>query len=1003
MNDGMPSNAVRSIFKDSEGYLWVGTDAGLCRFDGKAFRIYGSSDGFYGNRIWSIAEDDDNQLWFGDYGGGLWKFDGDSFEHFTESTGLVSNKIRCLHYSDKWNMLFIGTQNGISILSENQFANFNQKIEFLDHDPFVTGFIEENDLIYIYTFSQENYIYNPANKTLSKLNLNQHNYEGRFIAALKKSSGEHLFTFRNGLKVVGGLNATQTFLKPTNNPQNKNIGQVFQMAEDDYGNIWMASWEPDVKNPGGLFLFDGEKIVKRNDILGNDPRSGWCVFYDPEDKIIWFGTLDMGLFMIQETMFEYFEPKIFGLETMNVTDINFDYNENMFILTKKNLIIWYSDKSYRIVSNKSFYDAYQKFLTKIKSKDPRAVDYSSFLDIIEFRNMTFQNDSVLWISSDQGIFKLMTSTFTIDCYFKTGYGTGNLLFNDEGKLCVLNSLGYYQVFKNIEIDNDPILYHQKAEWPKDISDNVDINDELWMTSYSNGLFKGRDTIFTNYNQNNTALSNSLNVICEDPAGNLIIGANNGKLYFADPHHDSFKIANTLDAKDGLQGNSIVWLEVDQNKNLWVGTNTGLNRLNLDELYGNNSLNIYNFDKSEGYLNSNVNVSFYDNRESIWLGTDKNLVCLHIPKISENDVSKVPIKLLNYSINGKQYNDNEAQLQNLTFRQSFLSFDFDVINFRNPEKDRFRYFCSDLNLNMSEFSDVRKISFPDLQPGKYTLKVEATNINTGKTYQPLEVSINIHGPFWQSWWFIVLLSSISVAIVTLYIKYRIYQTKKEERKKAEISKQLAELEMKALLAQMNPHFTFNAINSIQNYILDNDVDKALSYLSEFSKIIRQTLENASKEFVTLAEETEYIERYLKLEQMRFDKQFTFQVDIDEKLDTETTQIPPMIIQPYVENAIKHGLRHIKGRGVLKIEFILKKPDALVCIIEDNGIGRAASRVINQKTRRNHNGAGMIITQNRMEKLKEVYNSDLYTVQVIDLTNEKEQPNGTRVEIMLPVNQ
>ena len=332
-----------------------------------------------------------------------------------------------------------------------------------------------------------------------------------------------------------------------------------------------------------------------------------------------------------------------------------------------------------------------------------------------------------------------------------------------------------------------------------------------------------------------------------------------------------------------------------------------------------------------------------------------------------------------------------------------AFDYDVINFVNLEKDHFRYFLEGLDMDWSGFSDVRHATYPHLPPGKYTFRVEGKNLNTGAQYSPLKIEITIHLPFWRSWWFISIHIGIIIMLVWLYFKYLINETKQEERKKAQISKQIAELEMKALLAQMNPHFTFNAINSIQNYILDNDVDKALSYLSDFSKIIRQTLENASKEFITLDEEIEYIKRYLSLEQMRFDKQFSQEIKIDPEIDLESTLIPPMILQPYIENAIKHGLRHKKVKGQLMIEFLIITDNVLLCTIEDNGIGRTASEIINKIIQKDHNGAGMAITKNRIQKLKEVYKSELYNIEIIDLIEPNQSSMGTRVEIYLPLTQ
>jgi hypothetical protein len=537
--------------------------------------------------------------------------------------------------------------------------------------------------------------------------------------------------------------------------------------------------------------------------------------------------------------------------------------------------------------------------------------------------------------------------------------------------------------------------------PKDISDILFVNDEVWMTSWSRGLYRGKDKIFVNFNQSNSPLNNALNKLCIDNRGNLIIGANNGEVYISNPNSDSLILLKSLNSKEGIIGNSINWLEVDKNNNLWAGTNTGLNKIVLDMLLNNDSLEVYNYNEQEGFLHPNVNVSLLDEAGNIWLGTDESLVCMHIQQEMGNTKTTKKIELRNCEINGSSVSNQYSLLQELKYNLNYLHFDYDVINFINPEKDRFRYFLEGLDISWSDFSDARHTTYPHLPPGKYTFRVEGKNLNTGLFYSPLEIEIFIRVPFWRSWWFIGLMIIFILFAIVLYFKYSIDKTKKEEQKKAEISKQLAELEMKALLAQMNPHFTFNAINSIQNYILDNEVDKALSYLSDFSKIIRQTLENATKEFISLDEEIDYIERYLNLEQMRFDKQFVYEIKVNSEIDRETTLIPPMIIQPYAENAIKHGLRHKKGKGKLIIEFGMDEPNILSCFIEDNGVGRKTSEKINKTIRKNHNGAGMAITKNRIQKLKEVYKSDQYNVHVSDLLTSDKRAKGTRVEIHLPL--
>ncbi|MCD4736305.1 MAG: histidine kinase [Bacteroidales bacterium] len=1006
MQDGLPSNSIRAIHKDSKGYLWVGTDAGLCRFDGKQFKIYGRDEGFTGNRIWAIAEDNSGNMWFGDYGTGLYRFDGKEFIHISEKDSLTNNYVRKLYYCEKWNILLIGTQKGFTVYDGTTFNNFNKENGKLQQDAYVTGFLENKNDIFICTFSDDNFLYSPKNSKLSTVHVLNHLYGRKLISCFKTTTNQIIIAFRNGIKIIKDQFLIDSIIVPVKAPQNKDIGQIFEMAEDDQGKIWLASWEYTSQNPGGLFLYDGKKVTKKNEILGKEPIAGWAIHFDQDEKILWFGTLDMGLFMIYESQFEYITPEKFGLERLCVNDIGFDSEGKLIILDKKNLIIGYDDTLFRTIPNTQFYWAYKKFLRKI-NKDNNIYNYQTFLKNFEFRNMAIQNDSTLWVSSSQGIYIINSIHYKVKYCLNGGHYSGDIFFDGEGRFCSAESWGIFGIFEDIENLDDQYDLTKNKIWPKDLSDYLFLNNELWLTSYSNGLYKGSNYQYTNYNSSNSSLINTLNVLCADASGHLIIGGNNGEVYFAKPGKDSLNIFKTFDVSDGILGNSIAWLTADKNNRLWIGTNTGLNMLDLDLFYRKDSIFLRYFDHSEGYSFPSVNVSQIDNSGNIWLGYDGGLTKLYIAKVQE-DIPRIPdIIMKSISINGEVITTSDNPDQNLLLDldhdQNYLGIDFDVINYNNPGKDLFRYRLGGLNSSWSMFTPLRQAVFPHLPPGSYTLQIESKNLNTGLYSKTLSLGIRIRPPFWQSTWFIISGFALVLFLSVFFYRNRIAKTRREEQKKAEVSKQLAELEMKALLAQMNPHFTFNAINSIQNYILDNDVDAALSYLSDFSKIIRQTLENATKEFITLEEELEYIKRYLRLEHMRFDKEFTYAINTDEQIDPETTLIPPMILQPYVENAIKHGLRHKKDKGRLSVKFQLADDEKLLCIIEDNGIGRKGSAAINQKIQKDHNSSGMAITKNRVNKLKEIHKSDLFSVRIVDLISDSNQPAGTRVELILPFTQ
>ncbi|NOX48722.1 MAG: hypothetical protein GXO89_17270, partial [Chlorobi bacterium] len=908
-------------------------------------------------------------------------------------------------YSNKWGLLFIGTQRGLSVYNGENFQNFNKENAHLEEDPYIFGFIEQGDMVHIYTFSNTNFTYYPKTKTFAPKPENLSYSERSFISCFIRQDGISLLAYRNGLITTNDIDTLQDIKAPVDSPGNSNIGQVFGMAEDNYQNIWLASWDLNPENPGGLFLFDGEKIIKQNKILGKDPTVGWAVSFDKENNILWFGSLDMGLFMVRETQFKNIPADKYGLKEFDVMDLSFDNNGNLIILNKKNLVIAKNDNSFVKIMEKPFYNAYKRYLKKANKKGPESRDFESFKKALEFRGMVFQNDSFLWLwlSSYPAIFEVNLQSQNVSCFAKTGYGAGHIYFDEKGRLCHLPYWGSLGVYEDIRINDETIELDKSSTRPFDISDHLSLNGETWTASTFQGLLRGRDTIFVNISKTNTAISKALNVLCVDDRGHLIIGANNGDVYICRPKKDTLIVQYTLNAKDGILGNSISWLEVDKFNQLWIGTNTGLNRIGLDKLYDNDSLQIIIYDEKEGYSSQNEIASQIDGHGYIWLGTEGRLTCLHIAGTPVKKTYPQKVQLQKIEINGTQITEGADLLQHLRFDENYLHFYFGLINFVNPEKDQFRYFLDGLDLKWSDFSGTRQAIYQHLPPGKYIFRVEGKNLNTGLEYLPLEIKVNIQAPLWKTWWFMGILMAIVLVLVSLYFKYKIDKTKKKEQKKGMVSKQIAELEMKALLAQMNPHFTFNAINSIQNYILDNDVDKALSYLSDFSKIIRQTLENATKEFISLQEEIEYLERYLVLEQMRFDNNFFQQITIDPAIDTETTLIPPMILQPYVENAIKHGLRHRKTKGKLSIRFSVKDTDTLSCVIEDNGIGRNESNKINKTVRKDHNGAGMAITENRVQKLREIYENDRYNVVVVDLYGPDLRPQGTRVEVCLPLTQ
>lgn len=218
-------------------------------------------------------------------------------------------------------------------------------------------------------------------------------------------------------------------------------------------------------------------------------------------------------------------------------------------------------------------------------------------------------------------------------------------------------------------------------------------------------------------------------------------------------------------------------------------------------------------------------------------------------------------------------------------------------------------------------------------------------------------------------------------------------------KIQLQQQAIANELKALRSQMNPHFIFNALNSIKSFTLNNDSEQANYYLTKFSKLIRQVLENSRSEKISLNNELEMLRLYLDMEKLRVGDKFDYEILIEDEIEAEFIEIPPMLLQPYVENAIWHGLMHKEGKGKVRIE-VLQLQNKLIIFIEDDGIGRQKAAELKSKTGTNHKSFGTKITAERLDIFKNLYNINA-TVSFEDLKNTSNSETGTKVSIEIPI--
>jgi sensor histidine kinase YesM len=269
-----------------------------------------------------------------------------------------------------------------------------------------------------------------------------------------------------------------------------------------------------------------------------------------------------------------------------------------------------------------------------------------------------------------------------------------------------------------------------------------------------------------------------------------------------------------------------------------------------------------------------------------------------------------------------------------------------------------------------------------------------SVNGQQWIKPTRLSIIIRPAIWQRTSARVIAALVFLVVVVYVISNRFRRSVAREREKLQSDQKFAELELRALQAQMNPHFIFNSINAIQHFMLNNDELSANTYLSKFARLMRLYLESSKNKYIAITEEIELLQLYVHLEKLRFEDKFDYSFTVDPYFKHTALEIPSMLLQPYVENAINHGLALRKTQGSLNVRFS-RTASGITCVIDDDGVGRSFAAARNG----NHRSRGMDIINERLGAYRLVDNIEI-TTQVIDKTDNEGKATGTRVEVFIP---
>lgn len=976
-------------------------------------RAYTLKDGLPQSQVNAIVQDELGYLWIGTQGGGIARFDGKSFTVWNEKNGLMSNYIHALKFEK--NKLYIGTRQGLAIRTKNSFSEYKAPRVYDIEIAKDTSFLATEEGIYQYNNNE--IVKVDCNATLNATQINDILFDGNsfWIASrrglwktnrlaadgtfqkvfnsdfksltlykdqiIAASFVDGIFSFHpkrpgfqevsevrqiNSIEVINGdelwINTTNSGIKRINltdnideKPISKSNGlsvyNIRTVFKDRQNNVWIGS------SGGGLFKFEKNNFrhyTKDNGLVANRIYALHHV-----NDALWISTAESGLTKIDSTGIHQ-ERETSGYLNKKVKTLTNDNEGRIWAGTEGKGIYIYQKK----IRDSVIYDS-----TATNKKTYQIQKIEDVYEAYITTNIGLPSD---WISK----IKIYGSYIWIATYAD---GIARFQYNHEKKkIYNLKTFGTEDGIKDVSI-RDLARDETGRIWYATSKGHVGYikNDEVTHFSYEKvtGSEVTIGTIrFHNYD--------------------MYLGTFGKGIWFSYLSKDfEFK---PLQGKKDLYSDNIYQLIFDTNGDLWAGSERGVDQITLDKK--NEIQNVIHYGENDGFsgIETCHNATAKDAEGNLWFGTIYGLT-KYTPSIATQESEKPQIHFENIevayqsldSMDLQDWTNSDKQLQ-LTEDENDLAFQFRTVDLDNPEAIVYRYKFDDNK--WSPWNTESKITFGDLDFGDHTFMAQSRNKDWLES-EPIGFNFHVIQPLYKKTWFKNLLWTILGLIVAFIIYNYIKRVKAKNRairERLQLENHLLSLEQKALRLQMNPHFIFNVLNGIKG-MSRNDISKMDKTINTFAVLLRETLTNSRKDSITLAQEVKTLKNYIEVERLMASQDFTYTIDVTSDLDPEEVLIPPMLIQPFVENAIRHGIKPLQREGTLNVTF---KTDTnfLYATITDNGIGIQQSQQNKPKT--DHQSMALQVTKERIESLA---GKNTLTIQDVS----KEGATGTKISFKIPL--
>ena len=941
-DQGVPSSEVYDVICDRKGFVWISTDRGVSRFNGYTFENFYTSDGLTDNVIIELFEDKQDRIWFSANSGRLCYYDyTDAKIHEYRYNDLLKKHLPIMTVIksirlDSSGALYVGYLHfGAVSVSKDGELSVVTERRKKFGKIYEAYFREVQGQTFVYSVGGAHH-FNDTVKV--HIDLPGIRLDTSLRLSYQSFADVYMLKRKNGTIVFyapGHLIEVVPGKAPLIMPLSDDVRRVF---EDRQGRLWIC-----LRHEGLRLYEPGEGIasLQYTNQLSGKYTNAIC---EDKEQGIWVGVYDDALYY--RPMMNVKVEKLKGMPENTVVKSLGAKGEDLYLATASNRL-------YCLHANGSLDSLILPInqMSWVHEAGDGLMVYGS--------NRCYVEKNRFRILDQPHIGALSYYIYRTDSIVYAGTYGGLAMYKATKPYTRLRFVRIVPTrFEAIHIYKGHVL----------LGSNVGVF-----------LLKGNTAVPYNHWFDKACRTTSIGEI----HGYLAFSTLGEGIRLVQGEHGR---RFTIGTRQGLLSNNINALCVD-GESLWAAGSFGLNEIR----FHGDSFRIYSYTLSNGLKVSEVRKLMVHNKR-LWMVSPKGVYSFAFSNVVNNPET-IPVHMLSVTNADTVYTGAALSGNTKVQFNSILRIRYVGLSYKQFRKISYRYRLPEKD-SAWIYTMNTEVEFAFLSEGHYTFELSASN-EDGEWSAPVSFRFFIDPPFWRTWWFIFGIGVLVIATLFLVFMIRIRRLKQENR----IREELYDYRQQALVARMNPHFIFNSLNSIHYFIFNEDKRMAGKYLSRFASLMRLTLELSTREYVKLEDDIRALKLYIEMEALRFRDKFSFTLQIDEVSDVNTVRVPPMLVQPFVENAIKHGLlNRPEGGGKIHVRYLFTGQN-LECVVEDNGIGREEAIRLKQAAHDAHRPAGIAITVQRLETAC-AKNKQAFIFEYVDKTRATHEETGTLVRFHIP---